>query len=137
MKIRRFISILLVATAASCNFPEVKTIKFERESSEVIEDLKKLGNFDSANVGVSMSSINGKSTSSLKIDLTNGENLPSGDELKELARKAFEIVVNSIENENDYSFCRVEIVDEQSIGIVKANSKTTFEFNQADLNQNQ
>jgi hypothetical protein len=126
--------LIFASVVFGCKFPEVKSPKFNRDSAAVIEDLKKLGKFENANIKSATRSFNDKTTSSLTIELINGEDLPAQGGLESLGKEAVKIVMTSIENVKDYESFRVEFVSKQSAGIASASSSTVFDFDPADLN---
>jgi hypothetical protein len=133
MKFSVYGSIFLVIIAACCSFPEVKSPKFTRDYGSVITDLQKLGGFETANIKSSTRSFDNKTTSTLTIELINGEALPGNDELKALGKEAAKIVLASMENAKDYQSFRVEFVSKQSMGIASASNSTSFEYDAADI----
>lgn len=118
----------------SCSLPEVKQAEFERDTVEVINDLKKLSDFEDAGIYFSARSFKEETTYILRIQLVNGKNLSTdASELKELGKEALVIVVNSIENEIDYDKFQVVFVQSESIGPVSSSSTEPFEYTLADL----
>jgi len=120
----------------SCSFPEVKTPIFERETQAIVDDLKALHNFEDAGVNWKTTiSTEQSATNILSITLLNGENLSEDeDKLKELGKDALKIVVNSIENENDYNSFQVIFMQQKSFGIVNKSFSKQFAFDLENLN---
>lgn len=124
----------IVVGLQSCSFPEVKQAKFERDSEQVINDLIVLGNFEDARVNFSASSFKGEATNLLSIQLINGTNLnEDASELRNLGREALKILVNSIENEDDYDRFQVIFVQKESEGLVNNNINKPYEYKLEEL----
>ena len=119
----------------SCSFPEVKAPKFERETQAVVDDLKALHNFEDAGVNWKTTiSTEQSATNILSVTLLNGKNLSEDDgKLKELGKEALKIVINSIENENDYDTFQVVFMQQKSFGIVNKNFSKQFVFDLGSL----
>ncbi len=117
-----------------CSMPEITHAKFERDSGEVINDLKALGNFENAGIRWSASSFKEETISLLYVELTNGENLSEDDmELKKIGKEALKIVVNSIENEAEYDRFQAVFIQNKSIGLVSKSTTKPFEYNLEEL----
>lgn len=87
----------------NCSMPEIKQPKFERNSKEVMNELKALSNFEDTGTRCRANSFKDEINNFLNVQLVNGGNLSEDDiELNNLGKEALKIVVNSIENEVDY-----------------------------------
>lgn len=120
----------------SCSLPQVKTPIFERETQEIVDDLKALHDFEDAGINWKATTFSGEGTTNiLSITLLNGENLSEdNDKLKDVGKEAFKILINSIENEHEYDSFQVIFMQKESFGLVNKSFSKQFVFDLQDLN---
>ncbi|MFZ6053075.1 hypothetical protein [Halocola ammonii] len=112
----------------------MKRPKFERDTEELIVELKELSNFENADIRWNVRSFKDTSTYYLVVNLINGKDLPEEDaELKEIGQEAMKIVVNSIENENVFDKFRVVFEEVKQSGAVTRRNKIPFEYSLSDI----
>ncbi|MEM7512630.1 MAG: hypothetical protein AAF388_16970 [Bacteroidota bacterium] len=117
-----------------CTFPSVIKPKFEKNSKEVINDLKSLSDFEEAGIRWNASTFKGESTHELIIQLLNGKDLNRDQEaMNELGKEALKIVFNSIENEAAFQIYKVIFVDKKGIGPVSNSYNQVIIFQPEDV----
>lgn len=118
----------------SCSLAEVKPAKFQKDSKDVINELKSLKDFEDAGIKWSARSFDNKTTNVLTIQLLNGKDLSDNEaELRDLGKEAMQIVNSSIKNEKDYDRFQVVFVQKASTGLVTTSFTRPFEYSLDDL----
>jgi hypothetical protein len=134
MNILKFLAIGILLASQGCSLPEVKQAKFQRDSKEVINELKSLKDFEDAGIKWSAISSKNKTTNILIVQLLNGKDLGDNKtELRNLGNEAIKIVTNSIENESDYEKFQVVFVQKASTGPVTTSFTKQFEYSLDDV----
>ncbi|MEP1032212.1 hypothetical protein [Ekhidna sp.] len=108
---RFIIQLLLSLMLVSCFAPDVRRIEFEKEYGMITNDLQRLEGVIHADFEVSARLFNGKEEHTLLIKLINENSTLVSDEtrLNNLCESAYQIIINSISNENDYDQIEVEV----------------------------
>ena len=118
----------------SCSLPEVKKAKFQKDTKEVINELKSLKDFEEAEIKWSASSLDNKTTNILIVHLLNGKDLTDNEaDLRDLGKEAIKIVISSIENEKDYDKFQVVFIQKASTGLVTTSFTRPFEYSLDEL----
>ena len=118
----------------NCSMPELVEAKFERDSQEIINDLKALSDFEDAGIRWSATSFKEETKHILYIQLLNGQDLSEKDaELKEIGKKALKIVINSIENEEEYDKFQTVFIQKTSVGPVSKSYTKPFNYSLEEL----
>lgn len=130
----RILVIAALFVSQGCSLPEVKEAKFQKDTNEVIEELKSLSDFEDAGIRWSASSFDDKTTNILIVQLLNGKGLSDNEEeLRDLGREAMRIVNGSIENETDYDKFQVVFVRQDSAGPATKSVTKPFEYSLDEL----
>jgi hypothetical protein len=134
MNILKFLSIGILLASQGCSLPEVKQAKFQKDSKEVVNELKSLKDFEDVGIKWSAISFNNKTTNILIVQLLNGKNLGDNKtELRNLGKEAIKIVTNSIENESDYEKFQVVFAQKANTGPVTTSFTKQFEYSLDDV----
>lgn len=134
---KTLLSILSIASLLlfqSCSMPEVKPAKFQKDTKEVINDLKSLKDFEDATIKWSATSFDNKTTNVLIVQLLNGKGLSDNPaELRDLGKEALQVLNRSIENEKDYDRFQVVFIQKASTGLLTTSFTTPFEYSLDEL----
>lgn len=134
MKNTLILTIFIILSIVNCNFPEAKKPQLERDWSLIESDLKNVSNFQNVGLNCRTFSSGDKVIHSLNVSLINGKNLPeSDDQLKDIAKNALKIAINSISNEEEYHRFITIFITKNDGGIVKTNKAVPFEFKLEEL----
>lgn len=132
--ILKFLMIGILFAPQACSFPEAKHAKFQKDSKEVINQLKAITDFEDAGIKWRASSFENKTTNILIVELLNGKDLTDHEpELRNLGIEALRIVNNAIENENDYDKFEVVFVQQSSAGPATTAFTKPFEYSLDEL----
>lgn len=128
------LSIAAVLMCQRCSLPEVKEAKFQKDTKEVINELKSLKDFEDAGIKWSARSFDNKTTNILIVELLNGKGLSDNqDQLRDLGKKALQVVNNAIENEKDYDKFQVVFIQKASTGLLTTSFTRPFEYSLDEL----
>jgi hypothetical protein len=134
MKRLIYLTIAILLTSCFKSDLKYKEAKFNREPQEVIEELKELHDFENANIKWTVSRFDQDISHHLKVFLTNGQNLPESDSLKnQIGKEAMQIVLNSIENDTAYNDFVVYFITDIKNGVVKIGSEIPFSYQLEDF----
>jgi hypothetical protein len=132
--ILQILTIGILFVLKGCSLPEVKQAKFQKDTNEVINELKSLKNFEDAGIRWSANSFDNKTTNILIVQLLNGKGLTDNEtELHNLGKEAMKIVNESIENELDYDEFQVVFIQKASAGLVSTSFTRSFEYSLEEL----
>lgn len=128
------LSIAAVVMSQSCSLPEINEAKFQKDTKEVINELKSLKDFEDAGIKWSARSFDNKTTNILIVELLNGKGLSDNqNELRDLGKKALQVVNNAIENEKDYDKFQVVFIQKASTGPLTTSFTSPFEYSLDEL----
>ena len=133
---RIFLAIIMISclVMSNCTMPEMVEAKFEKETEEIINELKLLKNFEDAGIRWHVTTSGEKNFHSLQVQLLNGEDLSEDEEiLKKIGKEALKIVFNSIENEEEYDGFNVMFIQKKSIGIVSSSFNKGFGYKYEEI----
>jgi hypothetical protein len=129
-----YLTVVILITGCIGNDLKYKEAKFNRDPQEVIEDLKRIHDFENANIKWTVSQFDQDISHNLKVFLTNGKNLPESDSLKnKIGKEAMQLVLNSIENDTAYNDFVVYFITENKNGVVNIRSEIPFSYQLEDF----
>jgi hypothetical protein len=125
--------LIIIFSACSGNF-KIDKVKFNRDSKEVINELKNIDNFENVNVKWSINNHNNNVTHLLYINLINGNESSKDDSArKEIGKEAMSILLKSIDNDSSFDKFVVNFVFQKSTGIVTQKRKFRYMYNLNDF----
>jgi len=130
---RLIILFLIIFSATSCHFPKMKPMSLKKNTSEIIAELKTPGDFEDVNINNNVNSTNGVTNYSISVQLTNGKNLPRGQELREMAKEKAAVLLKYIANKSDYNTIEIEFVSAKKAGVVSTSTSQSFDFSPNEL----
>ena len=112
----------------ACSIPAGQTPTWERDPSDIVEDLKQLGGFEAAEIRWRALDLE-EPHHTLYLKLHNGQiDGQDNAQMRELGRKSLQLVAESIGNESDYDALQAIFVNTSSTGPVKSSSEVPFEY---------
>jgi len=128
-----FLFILIIEGCTKTTTRE-KNPEFKVDLQILDENLKKLIDFQHANISGVEKITNAKTTTELQLRITNGINLPTGSsELEKLANTIAAQLRQELKNENDFMKIRIFFEDESKGNLVNVKKYKSFVFNTEDL----
>jgi len=120
-KMIKTLSLYFIATilAASCTFTttKIKNPTFNRPIDSLQIDLNKIVTCENFNINGKEISTNGKVSSELEIDITNGQNIPdNGDEMDRLGKQVAVIIKAALQDKNQFDTYKVLFVTKKQNG---------------------
>ncbi len=135
-KTKLLILLAAVFSLTGCSLPEIKTAEFKTDQKVVLNRVKDIKDFEEANVAVSATSFDGKTTQYLTLTLINGKDMPDSEsELKEIGKEALNTVVSSIANQQDYERFSVKFIQQNSVGLLNTKTGRSFSYSFKDLQE--
>ena len=108
--------------------------EFNRDPQELLEDLKKIQNFENADIKWRARQFGDSTTQVLEVYLINGQNISPNDSLrKELSRTAMKTALLSIDNDTAYDSFVVFINSSTKEGMMQMNTSQAYEFTLNEL----
>ncbi len=126
--------VFITAVLVGCFGGNYKKAEFNRDINEVIVDLKKINDFEDANIKWTVSQFGDNVSHNLKVILKNGKDLPKEDSLlNEIGKDAMRLVVESIDNDTAYTDFIVYFLTENKKGMMNMRMEKPFTYELDEL----
>jgi hypothetical protein len=120
-KTSAFTVIITTMLVAGCTITTTKTKNpaFSKSTDALQSELNKLVSCENINLDGKEITTNGKSSSELEIDITNGQNIPADEnQMNDLGRQIAIIIKSSLQDKNEYDTYKVLFVVKKGDGDV-------------------
>jgi hypothetical protein len=120
-KIKTLSFFFIAATLiASCTMTSTKTKNptFGKSTASLEADLNKIVSCEGINLQGKEITTNGKITSEVEIDITNGRNIPTDENQMNDLGKQIAVVISALQDKNEYGTYKVLFITKKSAGSV-------------------
>jgi hypothetical protein len=128
--------VLIALLIVSCTTTTTKTKNpiFNRSTDSLQVDLNKLVSCEGINLDGKEITTNGKLSSELEIDITNGRNIPTNEnQMNYLGKQIAILIKNALQDKNEYNTYKVLFIEKKENGGVARRTWKGKIFNSQEL----